>query len=100
MYAYQGKIEDVAEKAGQIMCGGTGGAVPVHVRTNYTEKEGTSAIVVKYRSTFKEVRIGHIVFSILPVTRGRGVEYRTCRRMAINTQVHNVCMEEGVGFVG
>ena len=22
-----------------------------------------------------------------------------CRRMAINTQVQNVCMEEGVGFV-
>ena len=30
---------------------------------------------------------------------GRGEEYRNCRRMAINTQVQKVCMEEGVGFV-
>ena len=30
---------------------------------------------------------------------GRGEEYRNCRRMAINTQVQKVCMEEGVCFV-
>ena len=30
---------------------------------------------------------------------GRGEEYRNCRRMAINTQVQKVCMEERVGFV-
>ena len=30
---------------------------------------------------------------------GRGEEYRNCRRMAINAQVHKVCMEKGVGFV-
>ena len=36
---------------------------------------------------------------ILPVMGGRGEEYRNCRRMAINTQVQKVCMEEGVGFV-
>ena len=42
-------IEDIAEKAGQVMGGGTGGAVLVHVRTNNIEKEGTSAIVGKYR---------------------------------------------------
>ena len=28
-----------------------------------------------------------------------GEEYRNCRRMAINTQVQKMCMEEGVGFV-
>ena len=30
---------------------------------------------------------------------GWGEEYRNCRRMAINTQVQKVCMEEGVGFI-
>ena len=65
------KIEDIAEKAGQVMGGGTGGAVLVHVGTNNAEKEGTSAIVGKYR----------------------GEECRNCRRMAINTQVQK---DEGV----
>ena len=97
------KIEDVAEQAGQVMGGGTGGAVLVHVGMNIAEKEGTSAIVGRYRrlvKTLKEERIGQIVLSgILPVMGGRGEEYRNCRRMAINTQVQKVYMEEGVGFV-
>ena len=97
------KVEDIAEKAGQVMGGGTGGAVLVHVGTNNAEKEGTSAIVGKYRrliKTLKEARVGQIVLSgILPIAGGRGEEYRNCRRMAINTQVQKVCMEEGVGFV-
>ena len=71
--------------------------------TNNAEKEGTSAIVGKYRrliKTLKEARVGQIVLSgILPIMGGRGEEYRNCRRMAINTQVQKVCMEEGVGFV-
>ena len=50
--------------------------------------------------TLKEARVGQIVLSgILPIMGGRGEEYRNCRRMAINTQVQKVCMEEGVGFV-
>ena len=52
-------IEDIAEKEGQVMGGGTGGAVLVHVGTNNSEKEETSAIVGKYRSlikTHKEAR--------------------------------------------
>ena len=36
---------------------------------------------------------------ILPITGGRGEEYRNCRRMTITTQVQQVSMEEGVGFV-
>ena len=32
------KIEDIAAKAGQVMGGGTGGAVLVHVGTNNAEK--------------------------------------------------------------
>ena len=99
----RGKIEDVAEKAGQVMGGDTGGAVLAHVGTNNAEKEETSAIVGKYGrliKTLKEARVGQIVLSgILPVTGGRGEEYRKCRRMTINTQVQKVYMEEGVGFV-
>ena len=60
------KVEDVAEKAGQVMGGGTGGDVPVHLGTNNAEKEGTSAIVGKYRrliKTFKEARVKQIVLS-------------------------------------
>ena len=84
------KIEDVADNAGQIMSGNTGGAVLVHVGANNAEKEGTSAVVGQCRnmvSTLKEARIGQIVLlGILPVMGGRGEEYRNCRRMAINTQ--------------
>ena len=88
------KIEDVTEKAGQVMGGATGGAVLVHVGTNNAEKEGTSAIVGKYRrlaETLKEARIGQIVLpGMLPVMRGRGEVYRICRRIAINTKVQKV----------
>ena len=55
------KIEDIAEKTGQVMGGGTGGAVLVHVGTNNVAKEGTSAIGGKYRrliKTLKEARVG------------------------------------------
>ena len=97
------KLEDIAEKAGQVMGGGTGGAVLVHVGTNNAKKEGMSAIVGKYRRlirTLKEARVGQIVLSgILPIMGGRIEECRNCRRIAINTQVQKVCMEEGAGFV-
>ena len=36
---------------------------------------------------------------ILPIIGVRGEEYRNYRRMAINTQVQKVCMEERVGVV-
>ena len=69
------KVEDIAEKAGQVMGGGTGGAVLVHVGTNNADKEGTSAIIGKYRrliKTLKEARVGQIVLSgILPIMGGR-----------------------------
>ena len=79
------KNRGCSKKAGQVTGGGTGGAVLVHVEKNNAEKEGTSAIVGKYRRLVK-TRLGHIVLSgILPVMGGRGEEYRNCRRMAINT---------------
>ena len=97
------KLEDIAEKARQVMGGGTGVAVLVHVGTNNAEKEGTSAIVGKYKrliKTLKEARVGQIVLSgILPIMGGRGEEYSNCRRMTINTPLQKVCMEEGVDFV-
>ena len=52
--------------ARHVMGGGMGGAVLVHVGTNNAEKEGTSAIVGKYRrliKTLKEARVGQIVLS-------------------------------------
>ena len=65
------KIEDVAEKAGQVMGGGTEGAVLVYAGTNNAEKEGTSAITGNYRRlvrSLKEARTAEIVLSgILPV---------------------------------
>ena len=64
------KIEDIAEKAGHVMGGGTGGAVLVHMETNNAE-EGTSAIVGKYRRLIKT--LGQILLlGILP-TMGGGV---------------------------
>ena len=76
-------------------------AVLVHVGTNNTAEDGTSASAGKCRRFVKTLKIGQIVLSgILLIMGGRGEEYRNCRRMAINTQVQKVCMEEGVGFVG
>ena len=51
------KIEDVAEKAGQVIGGGMGGAIFMHVGMNNAEKEGMSAIVGKYRTRHLEARI-------------------------------------------
>ena len=88
------KIEDTAENAGQVMGGGTGGAVLVHVGTNNAEKVGTSAIIVMYRrliKTCKEARVGQIILSgILPIMGGSGEEYRNCRRMAIYTSTEGM----------
>ena len=92
-----------AEEAGQVLGGGTGGAVLLHVGTNNAEKEGTLAIVDKYRSlvnTLKEARIGHIKLSgyyqeCKAVVRNIG----TVGGWRFNTQVQKVCMKEGVGLV-
>ena len=97
------KIEDVTERVGHVMGNGYGGSILVHVGTNNAEKEGTTAIIEKYRKlvcTLKGVRVGQIVLSgILPIMGSRGKYYKNCRRMAINTLLHKLCMEEGIGFV-
>ena len=43
------KMEDVRERVGQMMGSSHGGSIPVHVGTNNAEKEGTTAIIDKYR---------------------------------------------------
>ena len=48
------RIEHVTEKVEQIMGGGNGGSILIHIGTNNTAKEGTTAIVEKYRSLLKK----------------------------------------------
>ena len=40
----------------KIMGRGNGGTILVHVRTNNTDKEGTTAIVEKYRKLLKKTK--------------------------------------------
>ena len=52
----------VTERAEKIMGRGNGGTILVHVRTNNADKEGTTAIVEKYRNLLektKQARVGH-----------------------------------------
>ena len=57
------KIEDVAEWVGEIMGGGMGGSVLVHVGTNNAEKKETSAMIGKHRRLVKMV--GHGLVKIV-----------------------------------
>ena len=82
---------------------GYGGSILVHVGTNNTDKEGTTAIVEKYRSLLKktkQARVGQIILSgILPVFGHRIQGYRNSKRMAVNGMVKRLCKEEEVGYV-
>ena len=97
------KIEAITETVENIVGSGKGGSILVHVGTNNVEREGTTAIVRKYRNlvrTLKQTRFEHVILSgILPVIGRRGHRYRNCRRMAINMLVEKLCREEEVGFV-
>ena len=92
------KIEHVAERVQRIIGRGNGGTLLVHIGTNNTDKEGTTAIVKKYgnvRKKRKEARVGHMILSgVLPV-----FGTRHSRRMAANGMVQQLCREEEVGFV-
>ena len=94
------KIEAIIERVKNIVGSGKGGSVLVHVGTNNVEREGTTAIVKKYRQlvrTLKQTRVEQVILSgILPVM---GHKYRNCRGMAINMLVQKLCREEEVGFV-
>ena len=97
------KIEAITERVKNIVGSGKGGCVLVHVGTNNVEREGTTAIVRKYRQlvrTLKQTRVEQVILSgILPVMGRRGHKYRNCRGMAINMLVQKLCREEEVGFV-
>ena len=97
------KIEVITQRVKNIVGSGKGGSVLVHVGTNNVEREGTTAIVRKYRQlvrTLKQTRVEQVILSgILPVMGRRGHKYRNCRGMAINMLVQKLCMEEEVGFV-
>ena len=97
------KIEPITERVKNILGSGKGGSVLVHVGTNNVEREGTTAVVRKYRQlvrTLKQTRVEQVILSgILPVMGRRGHKYRNCRGMAINMLVQKLCREEEVGFV-
>ena len=65
------RIEHVTERVKKIMGRGNGGSIVVHVGTNNADKEGTTAILEKYRDLLKktkQARVGQIIISgILPV---------------------------------
>ena len=92
------RIEHVTERVEKIMGRGNGGTILVHVGTNNADKEGTTAIVEKYRDLLKktkQARVGQIIISgILPVFGNRIQGYRNSKRM-----VERLCKEEDVGYV-
>ncbi len=60
------RIEHVTERVELIMGRGNGGSILVHVGTNNADKEGTTAIVEKYRNLLnkiKKARVGQIIIS-------------------------------------
>ena len=81
----------LSERVKHFVGSGKGGSVLVHVGTNNVEREGTTAIVRKYRQlvrTLKQTRVEQVILSwILPVMGRRGHKYRNCRGMAINMLV-------------
>ena len=93
-------IEHVTERVEEIMGSGNGGSILVHIGTNNADKEGTTAILEKYRNLLKktkQARIGQIILSgILPVFGNRIQGYRNSKRMAVNGMVKRLCKEEEV----
>ena len=77
--------------------------VRVHVGMNDADKEGTKAILKKFRNLLKktmQARVGQMILSgILPVFGTRGQGYRNPRRTTANGMVQQLCREEEVGFV-
>ena len=98
------RIEHVTESVEKIVGRGKGGTILVHVGTNNADKEGTTAIVDKYRNLLKktkEARVGQVILSgILPVFGNRIDGYRNSKRMAINGMMKRLGKEEDVGYVG
>ena len=91
------------ERVEKIMGRGKGGSLLVHIGTNNGDREGTTAIVDKFRKLLKktkEARVEQIILSgILPVFGNRIDGYRNSKRVAINGMVKRLCKEEDVGYV-
>ena len=77
------RMEHVTERVEKITGRGNGGTILIHVGTNNTDKEGTTAIVEKYRKLLKktkQARLGQIILSgIFPVC-GKGSRDTGTRR--------------------
>ena len=97
------RLEHVTERVEKIMGRGKGGTILVHVGTNNADKEGTTAIVDKYRHLLKKTKVaivGQVILSgILPVFGNRIDGYRNSKQMAINGMMKRLCKEEDVGYV-
>ena len=97
------RIEHVTERVKKIMGRGNGGSIVVHVGTNNADKEGTTAILEKYRDLLKktkQARVGQIIISgILPVFGNKIQGYRNSKRMAVNGMLERLCKEEDVGYM-
>ena len=69
------RIEHMTERVDNIMGRGKGETILVHIGTNNADKEGTTAIVDKYRKLLKETkeaRVEQIILSgIIPVFGNR-----------------------------
>ena len=99
------RIEHVTERVDNSMGRGKGGTILVHVGTDNADKEGTTAIVDKYRNLLKskktkEARVGQVILSgILPVFGNRIDGYRNSKRVAFNGMMKRLCKEVDVGYV-
>ena len=102
------RVDDIRKRVGKVMGPGSGGSIYVPMVMNDADKDGTTAIVGKFRELVRELkarRVGKILISgILPVMGRRGggggrKGYRNCRRMSINSQLEGKCRQEKVGFV-
>ena len=98
------RIEHVTERVENIMGRGKGGTILVHIGTSNADKEGTTAIVDKYRKLLKktnEARVEQIILSgILPVFGNRIDGYRNSKRMAINGNGEAALQGGGGGICG
>ena len=78
------KNRALTERLEEITGRGNGGSILVHIGTNNAHKEGTTAILEKYRNILKktkQARIGQIILSgILPVFGNRIQGYRNSKR--------------------
>ena len=97
------RIEHVTERVEKIIGRRNGGSILLHIGSNKADKEGTTAIVEKYRSFLKktkQARVGQKMLSgILPVFGNKIRGYRNSKRMAVNWMLKRLCKEEEVGHV-